>query len=373
MSSYELLKKGLDAPICLTWELTYGCNLACTHCLSNSGPKRPGELTFEQCKAVLDDLSRMQVFYINIGGGEPMSRPDFFDIVEYAFKVDVSVQFSTNGTYINEKRAARLAQIPGVRVQVSLDGGTPETNDPIRGEGVFEKAMHALDLLCQYPNEIETSINTALTRYNFPELDILYEIARSRGIKLRVSRLRPSGRGMDTWDDLHPTPEQNVALYGWLKAHPDVKTGDSFFHLSALGEALPGLNMCGAGTTTCCIAPKGDVYACPFTMTPEFWAGNVKDMSFSDIWRTSEKFIGFRQPKQGACTKCNHYDSCHGGCMAASYYVNGSFDSADPECVGKEASLIAAGSGHLVPGWNGGAGAATLTKPKRVLPMVKLR
>jgi mycofactocin biosynthetic radical S-adenosylmethionine protein MftC len=361
MSSYELLKKGLDSPICLTWEITYGCNLACTHCLSDSGPRREGELTTEQCKALLDDLSRMQVFYINIGGGEPMSRPDFFEILEYAFSVDVGVQFSTNGTYINEKRAARLAKIPGVRVQVSLDGGTAATNDAVRGEGVFEKAMRGLDLLCQYPNEIETTINTALTRYNFNELDTLYEIARSRGIKLRVSRLRPSGRGLHTWDDLHPTPEQNVALYYWLKDHPDVKTGDSFFHLSALGEPLPGLNMCGAGTTTCCIAPKGDVYACPFTMTPEFWAGNVKDALFSQIWRTSDKFQGFRQPKQGACTQCGHFDTCRGGCMAASYYINGSFTAPDPECVGKEADLIAAGA--LKP---------VQIKPKRVLQMAQV-
>lgn len=365
--NYELMKSGLDSPICLTWELTYGCNLACTHCLSSSGPKQPGELTFEQCKAVLDDLSEMQVFYINIGGGEPMSRPDFFEIVEYAFKVDVAVQFSTNGTYINEKRAARLAQIPGVRVQVSLDGGTPETNDAIRGQGVFEKAMRGLDLLCQYPDAIETTINTALTRYNFNELDTLYEIARSRGIKLRVSRLRPSGRGRDTWSELHPTKEQNLALYNWLLSHPDVKTGDSFFHLSALGEALPGLNMCGAGTTTCCIAPKGDVYACPFTMTPEFWAGNVKDTSFIEIWRTSEKFVGFRQPKQGACTQCSHYDSCHGGCMAAAYYVNGSFEARDPECVRHEADLIATGAGHTLPGWN-----STYARTKRALPVITL-
>ena len=71
----EQLKHGLDAPICLTWELTYACNLACVHCLSSSG-RRDRELTTAEAKAVLDELHDLQVFYINIGGGEPTIRRD---------------------------------------------------------------------------------------------------------------------------------------------------------------------------------------------------------------------------------------------------------------------------------------------------------
>src|SRR5690606_39763367 len=71
-------KAGLDAPICLTWELTYACNLACVHCLSSSGRRDPRELTTDECKAVIDELERMQVFYVNIGGGEPTVRSDFW-------------------------------------------------------------------------------------------------------------------------------------------------------------------------------------------------------------------------------------------------------------------------------------------------------
>ena len=70
-SLVEQLKSGLDAPICLTWELTYACNLACVHCLSSSGRRDPRELTTAEAKAVLDELQRLQVFYINLGGGEP--------------------------------------------------------------------------------------------------------------------------------------------------------------------------------------------------------------------------------------------------------------------------------------------------------------
>src|SRR5919198_2538285 len=70
----DSFKRGLDAPICLTWELTYACNLQCVHCLSSSGRRDPRELTTAECKTVIDELERMQVFYVNIGGGEPTVR-----------------------------------------------------------------------------------------------------------------------------------------------------------------------------------------------------------------------------------------------------------------------------------------------------------
>jgi MoaA/NifB/PqqE/SkfB family radical SAM enzyme len=80
----DQIELGLDAPICLTLELTYACNLACVHCLSSSGKRDPRELDTAQCKAVIDELQRMQVFYVNIGGGEPTVRSDFWELVDYA-------------------------------------------------------------------------------------------------------------------------------------------------------------------------------------------------------------------------------------------------------------------------------------------------
>ncbi len=75
MKLVEHFERGLDAPVCLTWELTYACNLECAHCLSSSGRRDPRELSTEQCEAVIDELQAMQVFYVNIGGGEPTVRP----------------------------------------------------------------------------------------------------------------------------------------------------------------------------------------------------------------------------------------------------------------------------------------------------------
>src|SRR3984885_4130226 len=90
--------RGLDAPICLTWELTYACNLACVHCLSSSGRADPQELSPDEARHIVDDLVDMKVFYVNIGGGEPMLRPDFMDLVSYAVDRRGGGKFSTNGT-----------------------------------------------------------------------------------------------------------------------------------------------------------------------------------------------------------------------------------------------------------------------------------
>src|SRR6476619_2605160 len=133
----DQFEKGLDAPICLTWELTYACNLACVHCLSSSGRRDPRELSTAECFALVDEFQRMQIFYINIGGGEPTVRRDFWEILDYATAHDVGVKFSTNGSRITPENAARLAANDYVDVQISLDGASAPVNDAIRGPGSF--------------------------------------------------------------------------------------------------------------------------------------------------------------------------------------------------------------------------------------------
>ena len=139
-SLVDRFQEGLDAPICLTWELTYACNLACVHCLSSSGRRDPRELSTAECKTVIDELERMQVFYVNIGGGEPTVRNDFWELVEYATAHRVGVKFSTNGSRITPQVAARIAASDYLDVQISLDGATVEVNDRVRGAGSFDAA-----------------------------------------------------------------------------------------------------------------------------------------------------------------------------------------------------------------------------------------
>ena len=346
-SLIEKFERGLDAPICLTWELTYACNLACVHCLSSSGRRDPRELSTEQCKAIIDELERMQVFYVNIGGGEPTVRPDFWELVDYATAHRVGVKFSTNGVRITEEVAARLAASDYVDVQISLDGATAEVNDAVRGTGSFDMATRALENLAA-AGFSDAKISVVATRHNVGQLDDFKALADRYGATLRITRLRPSGRGADVWDELHPTAAQQVQLYDWLVAHGDgVLTGDSFFHLSGLGApgALAGLNMCGAGRVVCLIDPVGDVYACPFAIHEKFLAGNVlSDGGFAQVWKHSELFTELRNPQSaGACGSCGHYDACRGGCMAAKFFTGLPLDGPDPECVvGHGAPALAA-------------------------------
>ncbi len=362
------MKAGLDAPICLTWELTYACNLQCVHCLSSSGQRDPRELSTAEAKRVLDELRDLQVFYINIGGGEPMVRRDFFELVEHSVSNGIGVKFSTNGAYIDAEKARRLADMDYVDIQLSLDGVDAVTNDAVRGAGSYLMARRAMDHLVEagfVERRGAFKISVVVTRHNVGQLDAFKQLADSYGAQLRITRLRPSGRGADTWHELHPTNGQQREIYEWLIAHGEqVLTGDSFFHLNALGDPLPGLNLCGAGRVVCLIDPVGDVYACPFVIHDEFLAGNVRDEGgFAQVWQHSELFRSLREPQSaGACASCGSFDACQGGCMAAKFFTGLPLDGPDPECV----------TGH------GAAGVTTVdaprpsgdhSKPRRLIPV----
>jgi mycofactocin biosynthetic radical S-adenosylmethionine protein MftC len=331
----DLFEQGLTSPICLTWELTYACNLACVHCLSSSGRRDPRELTTAECRAVIDTLQRMQVFYVNIGGGEPTVRPDFWELVEYATAHQVGVKFSTNGIKLDAAAARRLAASDYIDVQISLDGATADVNDAVRGTGSYETATRAMANLAAAGFR-GFKVSVVMTRHNVSQLNAFKKIADDHGAQLRLTRLRPSGRGADVWPELHPTAAQQRELYDWLTAHGEqVLTGDSFFHLSPYGKPLPGLNMCGAGRVVCLIDPVGDVYACPFAIHENFLAGNVRQPGgFETVWRESPLFSDLRQPQTGgACRSCGSFDSCRGGCMAAKFFTGLPLDGPDPECV----------------------------------------
>jgi mycofactocin radical SAM maturase len=338
-------ERGLAAPICLTWELTYACNLACVHCLSSSGRRDPAELTTAECESVIDTLHRMQVFYVNIGGGEPTVRQDFWHLLDYAVARQVGVKFSTNGVRIDPAAARRLAATDYVDVQISLDGATEDVNDAVRGTGSYAMAMRAMTNLAAagLPG---FKLSVVVTRHNISQLNTFKKLADDHGAQLRLTRLRPSGRGADVWADLHPTAAQQRELYDWLSAHGEqVLTGDSFFHLSAYGEPLPGLNLCGAGRVVCLIDPVGDVFACPFAIHDSFLAGSVRQPGgFAAVWRDAPLFAELRRPQSGgACRSCGFYDSCRGGCMAAKFFTGLPLDGPDPECVrGYGAGALAA-------------------------------
>jgi len=274
----------LSAPVTITWEVTLGCNLHCDHCLSGSGPghQLPDELSTAEAKSFIDELDGMDVFQVNIGGGEPFVRPDMLELLDELTSRDISTCVSTNGTQLDEATLDRIEAMDPLFLQVSMDGLRAE-NDAIRGEGVYEQVVDALERL--EDRDIGTTVNTVVTRQNVADLPEIYDLAESHGAGLRLNRFRPSGRGEDAWDEFRLREEQIRFLHGWIEEHPDVRTGDSFFYLNALGEVRNDtLKQCGAGSMTCLVDPAGDVFPCAFTQWDHLASGNVVEDGFQTAW-----------------------------------------------------------------------------------------
>jgi len=321
----------LSAPVNLTWEITHECNLRCVHCLSASSTASPGELTFDECRAIVDQLAALKVFEINFGGGEPLLKDYFLPLLRYIHEKGIVTCISTNGTALTDEAIACFTGNPLVNVQVSLDGATPAVNDLIRGKGTFQRIIKGIELLSG--KNIPLSINTVVTSLNFMQLRRLKELAASYGANLRVSRFRPSGRARESWEMLKLNSSQLQELSAWLGSDPSILTGDSFFSISQDGRRRLGLDMCGACKMTGCIDPSGNVFPCAFLQDTPFCGGNLREKSFKDIWDNAPAFHRFRALEPAACRLCSRFEKCRGGCPAVAYFVTRDLNTADPECL----------------------------------------
>jgi len=321
----------LRAPVNVTWEITLKCNLKCVHCLSDAGPRLKEELTAKEALRLVDQLAGIKVFQVNIGGGEPFLRAGFIDLLRYAHGKGIVTCVSTNGMLIDDSLARDLAGLKMFYMQVSLDGATVEVNDSIRGEGTYNRIMGAIECLAR--QGVAFSINTVLTRMNFPQLEALRSMAAEYGAELRVSRFRPSGRGKDSKSYLGPDVEQLEAFAEWLARHDMVRTGDSFFCLTSEHRRRKGLDMCGAAKMTVCISPSGNVYPCAFLQEMPFLVGNVRENDFKTLWDHSPILECLRNLNVEACVDCYRFESCRGGCPAMAYHTYHDVSMPDPECL----------------------------------------
>jgi mycofactocin radical SAM maturase len=326
-----MARKGLSAPVNVTWEITLKCNMHCVHCLSDAGPAAEDELSTQECRDLVDQLTALNVFQVNIGGGEPFVREDFLDLLTYSHSKGLVTCVSTNGMLIDQELAGRLSRLTMLYLQVSLDGATAEVNDAIRGKGTYKKIIDALD--CLESQGVPFSINTVLTRLNFPQLEDLRKLAKTYQADLRVSRFRPSGRGKESKSWLGPDKDQLEAFTDWLNEHDLVRTGDSFFSLTSENRRRKGLDMCGAAKMTCCISPNGGVYPCAFLQEEPFRVGNIRDRAFKDLWDHSPVFHHFRSLNVESCLSCYRFESCRGGCPAMAYHTYHDLSLPDPECL----------------------------------------
>jgi len=329
----NLHEKRLSAPVNVTWEITHQCNLSCVHCLSaHQRAAGAPDLTLKQCRHFMDDLARIRVFQVNLGGGEPFLREDILDILDYAHQKGIVTCVSTNGTMVDEALAQRLSQMALLYIQVSLDGATRETNDRIRGKGSFDAAVSGIENLNKY-HFPHLSINTVVTAKNFREIKEMYLLGKFYRAKTRLSRFRPSGSAKEVWQEYHLTKEQTRELADILSKHKDVLTGDSFFSITAADRKHLGLNMCGAAKMTCSVAPDGSVYPCAFLQEPEFFSGHILEQSLQEIWLEATVFNRIRNLRGESCQNCARFDFCHGGCPAVAFFLKKALDYPDPACI----------------------------------------
>lgn len=207
-------RSGRAAGMVVVWNVCRHCNMTCPHCYVAAGSKpSPGDLSLAEARRVIDDLASAGVSTLIVSGGEPLLRPDLFELISHARACGLSVQLSSNGVLIDEPIAARLKALGVGYVGVSVDG--PEAlNDDYRGlPGGFQAAVAALDHL--RAAGVRTGLRTTLTRRNVDALPDMLELALAHADRFYVSHLVYAGRALKMMsDDLSPAQTRSSLL--WL-------------------------------------------------------------------------------------------------------------------------------------------------------------
>lgn len=343
----------------VVWNITRRCNLKCIHCYSDSTSKHyPGELDWDQCKAVVDDLAAFKVPALLLSGGEPTIHPHFFELAEYATGKGLRLTLSTNGTLIDPDRAQRIKDIGFSYVGISLDG-IGATHDHFRGrEGAFDKAVQAFRN-CKAVQQ-KVGLRLTLSRHNIDDLDRILDFIEEEDIeRVCFYHLVYSGRGSNLMEVPHEDTRAAIdkildrtSLWARSGRPREVLTVDQpvdgpYLYLRLLREdperaarAMEllswnggGANSSGTGISN--IDTQGNVHP------DQFWQsltlGNVKERPFSEIWtnRDNAMLSALRDRKKhltGKCASCRFLNVCGGGFRVRAFQMTGDLWAPDPSC-----------------------------------------
>lgn len=331
-------------PKTVIWDVTYACNLACPHCLTDSGRKGDRELTIEEAFRLIDSLSAAKILYLSLSGGEPFVRRDILEILAYLAGTNIRVDIATNGYNISPKIIRGLRNLPVFQIQVSLDG-IGRQHDRFRGRrGVFEKACETLR---RFKDEgLSTSINTTATAQNIDQIGNLIDLAVELGCDaFKAIPFIPAGRGKQNESRLHLNKADSLKLSKTLVEKSRELTGlinistESTFqflldrHIGS--ESSDGRMICSAGYDELNIGAEGTVYPCPFLH--EFPLGNLRTDSIERIWQESTILNQLResgkQEIDEPCRTCEYAtEFCRGGCRASAFFAHGDLKGSDPLC-----------------------------------------
>lgn len=309
-------------------EMTGLCNEHCRHCGSSCGDFNPtGQLSDEEIKQVLDSLKEdfdISKVRLCITGGEPLLRPGFFDIMDYANKLGFKWGMTSNGILI-DKECAHLLHKTGMRtISISLDG-LKETHDWFRQvPGSYTKTITGIRNLIEEGGFSHIQITTVVHHKNIHELEEMYHEFKKIGVRSwRVINIEPIGRAANS-TDLLLTKDEYKYLFSFIekKRFEDPSFPVTYGCSHYLGteherESRQWYFLCNAGIYTASVMYNGDVGAClDIERRPETIQGNVRNTRFSEIWKNEFKIFRSDYKKCGPCANCKDYcfcagDSCH--------------------------------------------------------------
>ncbi len=352
-------RTGIKAPRIIAWEITRSCNLSCAHCRAAAEfGHYPGELSLEQIKSVIDDVVTISNPIFIVTGGEPLMRPDIWDIVDYMHEKGAMPVIGTNATMVTDEIAAKMAEHRIPRISVSIDFPTAEEHDGFRGQpGCFEESIEGIKAAKRHG--VGVQVNMTVTTLNADRVEAVHDLSEELGVDaFHIFMLVPTGRGSDLLDKELP-PEDYERVLEW--AYERQKTSPLHFKptdaphyyriirqkAKAEGKKVTreeyGLDAmtrgCLGGITFCFISHVGDVQPCGYF---DMQLGNVKEQPFSQIWTESRVFNDLRDYSllKGKCGACEYRAVC-GGCRARALEITGDYLAEEPYCI------------YVPPGWTG--------------------
>lgn len=335
----------------MAWEVTRNCNLSCIHCRASAtmGPYS-NELDTDASLALLDQIGEVGKPVVILTGGEPLLRPDIFQIARYGTRKGLRMVMAPNGTLITEAIATEMAGAGVQRISVSLDGATRESHDRFRQvEGAFDGAIRGIEKA--KGAGVEFQINTTITQQNLDEIPKIQELAVKLGaVAHHIFLLVPTGRGKYIVDQ-EISSEQYEKTLNWFYDQKESvplqlkatcaphyyrilrerarKEGKSVsFKTHGLDAVTRG---CLGGTAFCFISHTGIVQPCGFL---DLNCGDVTKVPFGVVWRESEIFKTLRDFNRlkGKCGRCEYRKVC-GGCRARAYEATGDYLAEEPLCL----------------------------------------
>jgi radical SAM protein with 4Fe4S-binding SPASM domain len=324
------------------------CNLACEHCLVSSGPDRGQGLPGPVLRTAIDQAVALGVERFFLTGGEPLARADVIELVGHIVQAhERELVILTNGTILNGERLRALAALPAdrLRVQISLDGASPAVNDPIRGEGTFERIRDGIRAAVNAG--LRTTVTMVLLRHNLADAPALVALAAELGVR-NVHLLWPHRRGRVLTGPFASLPSAVEILESVREARDVARekgvTIDNVDELRLRFDGMPGVknDLAGAGWTSLCLSTDGAIYpSASMAGAPELHCGSILDAPLEQIWRESAVLRELRAAtveQKAQCRSCHLKFLCGGGDFEHGYWASGgtngrgSFTGHDPYC-----------------------------------------